>query len=122
MLTYHGGFVTKGVSRTWLAALIKQKSSVLVVAIAASKLPALMTIGILGGLKLERCAVWDLAYKHIVEEKCGYKSPDQINDSLEHLTLALALSTLVVAFGAVVWPVFVFAVPPVRRFKHGPLS
>ena len=77
-------------------------------------MPTLITIGIFGGLKLERRAVWDLAYKHIVEEKCGDESPDQINDSLEQLTLALALTTLVVAFGAVVWPVFVFAVPPVR--------
>ena len=122
MCTYHGIFVAKCVSWTRLAALIKLKGSVLVVTEATGQLSAIMINGVLCGLKLERGAVRGLPYEHIVKEKCRDEGPDELNDSLEPLTLGLALATLVVTFAAVVRPVFVFAILSVRRLQHGPLS
>lgn len=105
--------MAESVSRAWLASLKKPKVAVLVVAEVVCKLPAIC--GVLGGLLLERFTIRSLSDKHAVNKKCSEKGSNKICDTLKQSMLAVADRPIRIGFVAVVWPVFVVSLFPVRR-------
>jgi hypothetical protein len=113
MNTYHRRLVTESVSRARLALLIKRKVAGLVVAVVVCNYSAISIV--LSGLLLKRLAIRNLSNKHAVDEKCSEKGSNKICESLKKSTFAaIDKATSSVASRAVVWPVFVVTVFPVR--------